>query len=189
MSSTLILPLCCLNLHNHLIILHCCACRGCALQCPGQGGTELPSAQSQAGPLAHTQIPLCFRVASVLPCISRTCPGCISGNGNARVGSTLGLTGITPCSWAAPRALCSAPLPWISSLAFPQPAWHRFLDSWNTMGAWFLSPYKDSSSASFLILHPKDKTPWWIKAAQQLARLQMCMPWSFTFKAQNMPKC
>lgn len=189
-SSALILPLCCLNLHNHLIILHCFAYRDCALKTMSWA-TEGPSCfQTRASPSREegTQLPV---LPWLHPCTQgRTCPDSISGNWNARAGQRSGTACHQPLllGWTQ-GTLFNSCQHWISSLAFPQPAWHRFLDSWNTTGARFLSVHEDSSSALFLILHTKDKTPWWIRAPQQLARLQMGMPWSFTFKAQNMLKC
>lgn len=117
------------------------------------------------------------------PCIQRGSTDSTSGSWSVAAGQHTGTKCHQPqlLGWFQGSLFNSPCQQWISSQVLFLAAWHWFRNFWNTMGAWFLSPYKDSSSALFLIPHPKDKTLWWIKVSQQLARFQTCMPWSFIY--------
>lgn len=118
MSPTLILPLCCLNLHNHLRILHCFAYGDCALQIMSwaMGGLSCLSEQGQP-----FQGGLHFLSALVWV---QCCPDPISGHSWA---AQWGWLASSPASGLVSGHFVQLPRSWISSLAFLQPAWHQFL--------------------------------------------------------------
>lgn len=103
-SSALILPLCCLNLHNHLIILHCFAYRDCALKTMSwatEGPSCLPNQSQPFQRGGHTT-----SSAALAAPRERPVPTPFLGTEMPELGSAVGLPAINPCSWAGPRAPC-----------------------------------------------------------------------------------